>query len=130
MVTTTSRHVRRLRDSAWGSMDRTADLDTALSFEVGRIEEQATLSGQPLTKEQRLLLNDLPPATPAIWFPDPIPPPLVPCNAKVFSVAVLCEFAVKHCNQGLTFSRWLDTSFAHDIGCGQRLAVQAVVRVI
>ena len=43
---------------------------------------------------------------------------------------MLCEFAVKHCNQGLTFSRCLDTGFAHDIGCGQRLAVQAVVRVI
>src|SRR6266566_362099 len=28
-------------------------------------------------------------------------------RAKVFSVAVLCEFAVKHCNQGLTFRRWL-----------------------
>src|SRR6267154_4494564 len=51
-------------------------------------------------------------------------------RAKVFSVAVFCEFAVKHCNQRLTFSRRLDTGFAHDIGCGQRLAVQAVVRVI
>jgi hypothetical protein len=47
-----------------------------------------------------------------------------------FSVAMLCEFAVQHCNQGLTFSCWLDTGFAHDIGCGQRLAVQAVVRII
>src|SRR5258708_17175573 len=43
---------------------------------------------------------------------------------------MLCDFAVKHCIQGLPFSRWLDTGFAHDIGCGQRLAVQAVVRVI
>jgi hypothetical protein len=36
----------------------------------------------------------------------------------LFSVAMLFEFTVKHGNQGLTFSRWLDTSFAHDIGCG------------
>jgi hypothetical protein len=43
---------------------------------------------------------------------------------------MLCDFAIKHCNQGLTFGRWFDTGSAHDIGCGQRLPVQAVVRVI
>jgi hypothetical protein len=53
-----------------------------------------------------------------------------PNRAKIFSVAVICEFAVEQSYQGLTFSRRLDTGFAHDIGCGQRLAVQAVVRVI
>src|ERR1700687_2609436 len=26
----------------------------------------------------------------------------------LFSAAMLCDFAVKHCNQRLTFTRWLD----------------------
>jgi len=30
-------------------MDRTADLDSALSFVIGRIAEQAKLSGEPLS---------------------------------------------------------------------------------
>jgi hypothetical protein len=45
-------------------MDRTADLDSALSFVIGRIAEQAKLSGEPLSDEQRLLLNYLPSSTP------------------------------------------------------------------
>jgi len=58
-------------------MDRTADLDAALSFVIGRVEEQATLSGEPLNEEQRLLVNNLPSSRSVIWFPDP-EPPLVP----------------------------------------------------
>ena len=41
-------------------MNRTADLDTALEFVIGRIEEEATRSGEPLSDEQRFLLNHLP----------------------------------------------------------------------
>ena len=33
-----------------------------------------------------------------------------------FSVVMLCNFAVKHCNQGLTFRRWLDIRSAHKAG--------------
>ncbi len=55
---------------------------------------------------------------------------LRPAMPDFFSVAMLCNFAVKHCNQGLAFTRRLDIGSAHDIGCGERLAVQAVVRVI
>jgi len=59
-------------------MDRTADLEAALSFVIGRIGQQATLSGEPLSEEQHLLLNYLPSSTPAIEFPHPQPPTLVP----------------------------------------------------
>src|SRR5271157_313932 len=52
-----------------------------------------------------------------------------PCGA-LSSVAMLCDLAVKHFSQGLAFPGWLDIGSAHDIGCGKRLAVQAVVRVI
>ena len=47
-------------DSVCDSMDRNADLDHALAFGVERIEEEATRSGEPLTAEQRFLLNNLP----------------------------------------------------------------------
>lgn len=41
-------------------MDRTTDLETALSFVVRRIEEQAKTSGQPLNEEEHSLLKNLP----------------------------------------------------------------------
>ena len=41
-------------------MDRTTDLESALSFVVRRIEEQANASGHPLNKEERTLLKNLP----------------------------------------------------------------------
>ena len=41
-------------------MDPTADLETSLAFVVGRIEEEASRSGEPLSDEQRSLLNQLP----------------------------------------------------------------------
>jgi hypothetical protein len=41
-------------------MDRTADLSAALEFVIGRIEEQAIRSGEPLSEEHRFLLNNLP----------------------------------------------------------------------
>jgi hypothetical protein len=41
-------------------MDSTADLDAALGFVIGRIEEQAMRSGEPLNSDERFLLNNLP----------------------------------------------------------------------
>jgi hypothetical protein len=56
-----------------------ADLDTALSFVIGRIEEEATRSGEPLDDEERHLLRHLPTATAySYWTTDaerPIPLP-------------------------------------------------------
>lgn len=59
-------------------MDRTADLDAARSFVIGRIGEQATISGEPLSEEQHLLFNYPPSAMPEGWGPEP--PTLVPRN--------------------------------------------------
>jgi len=72
-------------------MNQTPDLDAALTFVVGRLEEQAALSGRPLTEEQRLLLNDLPPARPAIWYAGPIPPPLVPRDLNYEQLRALAK---------------------------------------
>ena len=41
-------------------MKATADLNTSLAFVIGRIEEEATRSGEPLSDDQRFLLNHLP----------------------------------------------------------------------
>src|SRR5207249_12173569 len=72
-------------------MDRTADLDSALSFVIGRIAEQAKVSGEPLSDEQRLLLNYLPSETPANW--DPEFPVLVPSNINLERVCALGKAA-------------------------------------
>jgi hypothetical protein len=77
-------------------MDRTADLDAALSFVIGRVEGQATLSGEPLNEEQRLLLKYLPSSTPAIWFTGPEPPPLVPRDINYERLCVLGKTAYLH----------------------------------
>lgn len=63
-------------------MDRTADLNAALSFVIGRVEEQAKQSGEPLTKEQRLLLSTLPSPMPVSpdWASEFGPATLVPRN--------------------------------------------------
>ena len=72
-------------------MDRTADLDSALSFVIGRIAEQAKLSGEPLSDEQRLLLNHLPSRTPANWDPEFLV--LVPRNINLERVCALGKAA-------------------------------------
>ena len=41
-------------------MNPTADLATSFAFVIGRIEEEATRSGEPLSDDQRFLLNHLP----------------------------------------------------------------------
>ena len=74
-------------------MDRTADLDSALSFVIGRIAEQAKVSGEPLSDEQRLLLNYLP-SGPAIWSADFTV--LVPRNTNLERVCALGKAAYLH----------------------------------
>jgi hypothetical protein len=80
----------------WSSdvlMDRAADLETALTFVVRRIEEQAKESGHPLNDEEHSLLKNLPStnvnylswATPELG-----PPELVPRN---FNLERLCALA-------------------------------------
>jgi len=62
-------------------MGQTADLEAALRFVTGRLEEQAMRSGEALTKEQLFFLNNLPPLPPgamAFYYRGQIPPPLVP----------------------------------------------------
>jgi hypothetical protein len=78
-------------------MDRTADLDSALSFVIGRIAEQAKVSGEPLSHEQRLLLNYLPSGTPAIWDPRFQMP--VPRNINLERVCALGKAAYLHDRQ-------------------------------
>jgi len=76
-------------------MDRTADLNSALSFVIGRIAEQATVSGEPLSDEQRLLLNYLP--STAIWNPEFTVP--VPRNINLERVCALGKAAYLHDRQ-------------------------------
>jgi hypothetical protein len=62
-------------------MDRTADLEAALRFVTGRLEEQAMRSGESLTEEQLFLLANLPsllPGAMAFYYRDQIPAPPVP----------------------------------------------------
>jgi hypothetical protein len=80
-------------NSPWDSMDRTVDLDAALSFAIGRVEEQATLSGEPLNGEQRLLLNNLPSSSPAIWLSARELPPLVPRDVNYERLCALGKTA-------------------------------------
>jgi len=55
---------------------RTADSDAALRFVIGRIEEEATRSDEPLSDEQCFLLNHLPKvsALPQAYGADPESP--------------------------------------------------------
>jgi hypothetical protein len=78
-------------------MDRTADLNSALSFVIGRIAEQAKLSGEPLSDEQSLLLNHLPSSTPANWDPEIVV--LVPRNINLERVCALGKAAYQHDRQ-------------------------------
>jgi len=75
-------------------MDRTADLDSARNFVIGRIAEQAKRSNEPLSDEQRLLLNYLPSSGPENW--DPEIPVLVPRNINLERVYALGKAAYQH----------------------------------
>jgi hypothetical protein len=89
-------------------MDRTADLESALDFVIGRIAEEAKLSGEPLSDKQRLLLNYLPSSGPANW--DPEIPVLVPRNINLERVCALAKAAYQHDRQANPTS--LDWEFA------------------
>jgi hypothetical protein len=78
-------------------MDRTADLDSALSFVMGRIAEQAKLSGEPLSEQQRLLLNYLASSTRTNWNPEIAV--LVPRNIDLERVCELGKAAYLHDRQ-------------------------------
>jgi hypothetical protein len=78
-------------------MGRTEDLDSALSFVIGRIAEQAKLSGEPLSDEQRLLLNYLPSSAPQNWNLEV--PVLVPRNIDLERVCELGKAAYQHDRQ-------------------------------
>jgi hypothetical protein len=75
-------------------MDRTTDFDSALDFVIHRIAEQANLSGEPLSEQQRLLLNYLP--TSGLTTGDPEIPVLVPRNIDLERVCALGKAAYLH----------------------------------
>jgi len=77
-------------------MEGTRDLRAALRFVVGRIEEQALLSGEPLTEEQRLLLSNLPKTSsiPLMTLDDPeSPPQFVPRDTTYERLCALAKTA-------------------------------------
>jgi len=69
-------------------MDRKGDLDAALSFVIGRVKEQATLSGERLNEEQRLLLNNLPSLPVRYLVPGPRSSAV--CSERYSLQAALC----------------------------------------
>ena len=91
-------------------MDRNEDLDSALSFVIGRIEEQGKLSGEPLSGEQRLLLDYLPSLAPGTW--DPGNPELVPRNINLEQVCALGKAAYQQDRQSNPGSLNWDFAFA------------------
>jgi hypothetical protein len=77
-------------------MDRTTDLSAALGFVIGRIEAEAMRSGEPLTEEQRFLLNNLPSERDAPEFStgDPgFPPHFVPRDTVYERLCALAKAA-------------------------------------
>jgi hypothetical protein len=93
-------------------MNRTADLDAALSFVTSRVNEQATLSRDLLNVQQSLLLTNLPSSTPAIWIPGPETPDptLVPRDVNFERLCALAKAA--YLNDRETNPGSLDWEFA------------------
>ena len=75
-------------------MNRTADLDAALSFVTSRVNQQATLSGESLDVQQSSLLTNLA-STPAVWIPGPETPDptLVPRDVNYERLCALAKAA-------------------------------------
>jgi len=74
----------------------TADLDAALRFVIGRIEEEANRSGKPLSHEERLLLNNLPTDPPLFQNSggyEEFPPVVVPRDATYERLCALAKSA-------------------------------------
>ncbi len=93
-------------------MDRRADLDSALSFVIGRIGEQALRSGEPLSEEQRRLLNNLPSSTAVPIGLDPEYQMLVPRNVDYERLCSLGKTAYLHDRQVNPASPDWDFAFA------------------
>jgi hypothetical protein len=76
-------------------MNRTADLNAALNFVAGRMNEEAALLGEPLNVQQRLLLANLPLSRPVIWIPSPETPEptLVPRDVNYERLCALAKAA-------------------------------------
>lgn len=91
-------------------MNRNSDLDTALDFVIGRIEEEAKLSGEPLTDEQRLLLKYLPSSSPQSWNLEI--PELVPRDLNFERVCALGKAAYQYDRKTNPASLDWDFSFA------------------
>lgn len=88
------------------------DLETALSFVVRRIEEQAKASGHPLNEEEHSLLKNLPPsnANSLNWASEFGPQELVPRNIDLERVCALAKAA--HLNDRNINPDSLDWEFA------------------
>jgi hypothetical protein len=82
-------------------MDRTTDLEIALSFVIHRVEAQAKASGQRLNEGEHSLLKNLPSsnANYPIWTPDLGPPELVPRNTSLERLCALTKAAYQHDRQ-------------------------------
>lgn len=76
-------------------MNRTVDLNAALSFVTGRINEEAIQSGAPLNAQQSLLLTNLPSSASVVWIPGPETPdpPLVPRDLNYERLCTLAKAA-------------------------------------
>jgi hypothetical protein len=73
-----------------------ADLDVALRFVIGRIEEEANRSGDPLSDDERLLLNNLPKDPPLVQTSggfEEWPPVVVPRDATYERLCALAKSA-------------------------------------
>ena len=94
-------------------MDRTADLETALSFVVRRIEKQAETAGHPLSDEEQSLLRDFPPSNVDYLRgidPELGPPELVPRNINLERLCALAKAA--YLNDRKINPKSLDWEFA------------------
>jgi hypothetical protein len=82
-------------------MDRTVDLAAALRFVIERIEAEATRSGEPLSDEQRFLLNHLPNES-EMSFDDggspeiPAQPNFIPRDTEYERLCALTKAARQH----------------------------------
>ena len=90
-------------------MKRDEDLQAALNFVIGRITEEAALSGEPLTDEQILLLNYLP--TPESHGGDPESSP-IPRNLDYERVCALGKTAYLNDRRAKPASRDWEFAFA------------------
>lgn len=80
-------------------MNQMADLSAALTFVISRIEEQAMLSGEPLSEDQRFLLNNLPnvSSAPEISLGDPeVPVHFIPRDRTYERLCTLAKAALRN----------------------------------